>query len=322
MNLTVITPAKIRTEQEAEWLKVAIASVPGDVEIVLVDDHSPIPWAKVRSVCRFAPTVHVKHLPNGKTGLAAARNLAMAHVKTEFFFPVDADDYLAPDALQIALDNYPGDGFLYGSTILFDDRKRSTYLARKYDIVKLCEAVYWPNGCLQKTANWKAVGGWDETLNLYEDWDYWIRSYKAGIVGHAIRDVLYCYRQNPLGIIQTLRRSPDMAARARGIIESRHLDLYGDDKMCCGHKTIQSKTTPAAPAADKSITKLSSSTGMVLLTFIGTGMTRSFYGKSTGVCYRFSDSKRRFGYVAQEDVPGFLAMREGGKRLFAQEEKK
>ena len=322
LDVTVIIPAKIRTEQEAKWLKVAMASVPKQVGIKIVDDHSPVPWERVMEIADIVEGPNIFHLTDGRFGLAAARNLAMEHVKTKFFFPLDADDYLAPNALQIALDNYPGDGFLYGSTVLFDDKKYSTYLARKYDICKLMDAVYWPNGCLQKTSNWKAVGGWDETLKLYEDWDYWLRSYKMGILGHPIPDVLYYYRQNPNGIIQTLKHNPDMTKRARVILRSRHEDLYGDDTMCCGKKTIAPTTTKTSTPVDKSISTLKSSVGMVLLTFIGTGMTRSFYGKVTGTCYRFSDSKRKYGYVAEEDVPGFLAMRENSKKIFAVEEKK
>jgi glycosyltransferase involved in cell wall biosynthesis len=326
MNLTVIIPAKPRTPQDAEWLKVAVASIPEDAPVVLVDDHSPLDWAEVRKVCKFDKRIKVKHMPEGKTGLAATRNLAMSFVKTEFFFPLDADDYLAENALQIAMDSYPGDGFLYGSTILFDDKKRSTYLARPYDICKLLDAVYWPNGCLQKTENWQKLGGWDETLLIYEDWDYWLRSFKAGIFGHPIQDVLYCYRQNPAGIIHTLRRSPDMTVRARDIIHARHEDLYsGEHPMCsgCGNKNKDKDRSKAKTVSndlvDTSLIHLKASEGMVLMTFIGTGMTRSFYGGKTGTCYRFSDSRRKRGYVAEEDVPSLLAMRENGKKIFVME---
>lgn len=321
-KITVIVPAKIRNLQEAEWLKIALASVPSKYPIVLVDDHSPVGWEVVTETCGpFRKGVHVEHMPEGKTGLAATRNKAMEFVLTDFFFPLDADDYLMPDALQIAMDNYPGDGFLYGSTILFDDKKRSTYLARPYDICKVLKAVYWPNGCLQQTANYRKIGGWDETLTVYEDWDYWLRSFEAGIYGHPIQDVLYAYRQNPGGIIHTLRFNSDMTARARVIIQSRHQKLYsGEDPMCsgCGKKKPVDKNTAKAlnDPVDKSLIHLQASSGTVLLVFLGGGMTRSYYGKETGTCYRFDDSKRRRGYVAEEDVPGLLAMAHNGKRLF------
>ena len=52
-NITITIPAKIRTPQEAEWLKIAIASIPADTRTIIVDDHSIVPWADVRKVVSF-----------------------------------------------------------------------------------------------------------------------------------------------------------------------------------------------------------------------------------------------------------------------------
>jgi hypothetical protein len=317
-NITVLIAARIRNPQETDWLKIALASIPMGVPIVLINDHSVVEWDEVERICKFKKKVLVVHLGTS-TGLAAARNLALKHVKTDFFFPLDADDYLAENALQIAMDAYPGDGWLYGSTVIFNDKQRTTYKARPYDICKLLEAVYWPNGCLQKTENARKIGGWDESLILYEDWDYWLRSAKAGIIGHAIPDVLYYYRQNPNGIIQTLKCNPDMVKRAREAIETRHTDLFsGENPMaCCGHKNTKTKMNTVPPPRNLTI-PIPAANGMVLLTFLGGGMARSFYGAS-GICYRFGGSRRKFGYVAEEDVPGLMAMKENGKYLFVAE---
>ena len=318
-NITVIIPAHIRNQQEAEWLKVALASIPPRTPTVVVNDHSLIQWAEVEAVVDFGKA-HVEHLPDDKKGLAACRNWCMKFVLTDFFFPLDADDYLMPDALNIVMTKYPGDGFLYGSTILFDDRQRTTYLARPYDICKLIQAVYWPNGCLQTVENWQKVGGWDETLPLYEDWDYWLRSAKAGIIGHHIPDELYAYRQNPNGIIHTLKRNPDMSKRARKMIEERHKKLFsGEDPMCagCGQKKKAAMTKNTAPAAPRNLTVPAPlANGLILLTYTGSGLESSYYGSGTGTCYRFGIKKRRFGYIAQEDVDGLLKRKEGGRYCF------
>jgi hypothetical protein len=322
-NITVIIPARIRNQQEADWLRVALESIPAKSPVVVVNDHSLIPWRDVEKAVAFGKAL-VEHLPDEKHGLAACRNWAMKFVLTEYFFPLDADDYLAPDALKIAMAAYPGDGYLYGSTILFDDRQRTTYKARPYDICKLIKSVYWPNGCLQRVENWAKLDGWDETLPLYEDWDYWLRSAKAGIIGHDIPDVLYCYRQNPNGIIQTLKRNPEMTARARALIETKHEDLFsGENPMCssCGGSK-KSKSDAHTPAAARAvIIPPPLANGMILLTYSGSGMARSFYGRS-GTCYRFGGPRRKFGYVAEEDAHGLLQVKEGGKYLFSTDGKK
>jgi glycosyltransferase involved in cell wall biosynthesis len=321
-NITVIIPAKIRNPQEAAWLRVALESVPSKTPTIIVNDHSLIPWEDVAAIVDFGKA-HVEHLPDDKKGLAAARNWAMKFVLTDFFFPLDADDYLMPDALSIAMTKYPGNGFLYGSTILFDDKQRTTYQARPWDICKLLEAVYWPNGCLQREEDWVKLKGWDETLPLYEDWDYWLRSAKAGIIGHHIPDVLYAYRQNPNGIIQTLKRNPDMSKRAREMIETRHNDLFsGVHPMCSGcggNKRKKLAGNTPAPAPRNIPVPAPLANGLVLLIYIGVGLESSYYGSITGTCYRFGVKRRKFGYVAAEDVAGLLKMKEGGKYCFTTE---
>jgi glycosyltransferase involved in cell wall biosynthesis len=323
-NITVVMPVKIRNLQEAEWFKIALDSIPLGTPTVIVDDHSSVDWTSVEKISGVVKN-NVHHLSD-KHGLAAARNRAMAYVKTEFFFSLDADDFLAPNALEIALKKYPGDGFLYGSTVLFNDKTTSTYKARPYDVCKLLEAVYWPNGCLQRTENCEKAGGWDDTLELYEDWDYWLRSFKAGIYGHPVDDVLYHYRQNPNGIIHTLRKNPEMSTLARSIIQEKHKELFmGDDPMCnCGNKisnpfknTGKSKTS--SPVTDEVI-HLAVSAGMTILTYVGLNMTQSYYGSVTGTLYRFGTGKNKYGYVAEADAAGFLGLKEHGKHIFTLQE--
>lgn len=314
-DITVIIPAKLRNNQEAEWLIIALASIPKGYPIVLVNDHSEVEFPQVKP----ALLIDNKY---GTNGLAATRNHAMKFVETEYFFPLDADDYLMPNALEIALSNYQGKGYLYGSTLLFNDKQRTVYKVRPFDICKLLEAVYWPNGCLQKTENYHKVGGWDESLILYEDWDYWLRSAKAGITGHYIDDVLYCYRQNPNGIISTLKRNPDMVSRAKQMIVTRHEDLFsGVHPMssCCGGRNMaKAKAISKANIVPASVPVIPPilAVGMLLLTYQGGGLARTFYGVS-GTTYRFSSTSRKLGYVAEEDVAGLLAMKENGKFLFS-----
>jgi len=309
-DVTVIIPAKIRTEQEKKWLGIAIESVPKEIPIILINDHSIIKWDDVDTLLQFGKRnlLTIYHLEK-RQGLAAARNEAMRHVETKFFFPLDADDYLAPNAIQIAMDKYPGHGFLYGSTILFNDTQRTTYLAREYDYSRLMQAVYFPNGCLQLKSNWEKIGGWDETLTTFEDWDYWLRSGKVGICGTAIEDVLYCYRRNPNGIIETLKRNRVMAEHGKRIIQQRHEDVYSGDypMACCGKrgKPLTRLVEVKTPEPELHLPV----EGMTLLLYIGTaGAELSFYGAS-GTRYRFGGKTKR-GYVINSDVQKFISLRD------------
>jgi hypothetical protein len=85
--------------------------------------------------------------------------------------------------------------------------------------------------------------------------------------------------------------------------------------MCCGKGK---KANMNVPEATRSIViPPAGANGMILLSYAGRGLARSFYGPVTGTMYRFSESKRKFGYVAEEDAPKMLQLKDGGKFLFS-----
>lgn len=91
---------------------------------------------------------------------------------------------------------------------------------------------------------------------------------------------------------------------------------------CCGGKMARKAT--ASTSTTKVVAKKTTTAsipaplqkGMVLLTYLGSGLTRSFYGPS-GTMYRFSSTSRKTGYVAEEDVAALLRMKENGQPLFS-----
>jgi glycosyltransferase involved in cell wall biosynthesis len=320
-DLTVIIPAKIRTPQELDWLSLAIQSVykqKGVKPLILVgNDHSDIdPSLKAVELTNL----RWLNLPDGLTGLAANRNYLMSQVTTKYFFPLDADDLLPPEALKTALEAYTGDGFLYGSTILFDETSQTLFAAQPFDFAKLLTQVYWPSGALQLTENWAKVK-WDETLPAYEDWDYWIRSALLGICGHAVSSVLYWYRRNPNGIISRLNADPSAKQKARDRIRAKHSKLYsGESIMCCGRS---SSSSPYQPTHVVKSTGLPGAEGFVTLEFLGANIgDTTWFGPVTGARYK-AGGKTRLVNVDKRDAqtrdmhrPGLLDMLDHDKPFF------
>ena len=322
-DLTVIIPAKIRSDQELEWLSQAIQSVyaqKGVKPFILVgNDHSPID-----PVLKRVKLTNLRwlNLPDGLTGLAACRNYLMSQVTTKYFFPLDADDLLPPEALSIALKEYPGDGFLYGSTIMFNQDSHTLYAAQPYDFSKLLTQVYWPSGALQLTENWAKIK-WDETLPAYEDWDYWIRSGEVGICGHAISSVLYWYRRNPQGIISKLLADPAAKQKAVDRIREKHSKLYqGGTIMCCGRN---SNVTYSPVNSQSKLSSLPGAEGFVTLEYKGTNSgDMHWYGPVTGTAYKAGGHTClvsvdvRDAMMGNSKHPGLLDLSDHGKPVFVE----
>ena len=323
--VSIIIPVKLRNPQELIWFEVALESLlkqDHPLHVVIVNDHSVISPAPV--ISKFADTfkaMYVIDLKN-KTGLAAARNAGVELSNTRHFFPLDADDWLADHAIDLVMAESAKtkfEGFTYGSTVLWRGDIEITYKAHPYDFAELMQHVYWPNGCLQLKSNWEKIGGWDETLQAYEDWDYWLRSGEAGICGTHIPDVLYYYRNNPNGITATLRGDTRKAEAARQAVHLRHESIYkGAFPMgCCGsHRVIN--PTPGELLARKSAVPLVGAAGFVLIQYTGNNAAKvPYYGSVTRTRYVFS-SGSRLSYVDARDVPGLLDTRIGQVPIFCQ----
>jgi glycosyltransferase involved in cell wall biosynthesis len=314
-QVTVIIPAWLRDAQDLVWLEEALDSVLAQTmpcKAVIVENGS-------RYFADLSGRVSVIH---SDQGLSAARNAGIRYSDTEFFFPLDCNDWLPEDALEILLKKYPGQGFVYGSTMLFRNERgegdQHLYEAQPYDFQEVMKMVYFPNGALQRKADWETVGGYREDLPFLEDWDYWLTAGERGICGTAIPETTYWYRQHA-GIVVTHKHSPQWEEVKRRI-QALHRDIYKGryPEMCCGNKEnrvpfVAPVQAALAPGAD----------GMQLIEYVGGNAgTMTFYGPITGTRYKAGGVILKL-YVDVRDAitgskkqPGFLEMQDHGNAIF------
>lgn len=315
--VTVIVPVWLRSETDIDWLLEAVESVFDQTvlcnTIIVENGSSLLPDMDGR--------VTIIH---SEKGLSIARNAGVRASSTEFFFPLDANDWLPQNAIETALKKMPPTGFLYGSTMLFSQARgmgdQHLYDAKPYDFREIMKMVYFPNGALQRRADWEATGGYREDLPFLEDWDYWMTAGEKGICGTAIPDVLYWYRQHS-GMVSTHKHTPEWE-NIKALIQSYHKDIYKGDfpPMCCGHKN-----KPASPYVPPSAQSLVTpgSDGMLLIEYIGGNAGKMpWYGPVTGARYTAGGSQKRL-YVDIRDAltgskqsPGLLEVVDHGNPLF------
>ena len=320
--ITVVIPAWLRSDQDTVWLLEALESVLDQTvqaSVVIVENGSDIlPDLN-------GPVIRVLH---SDKGLSRARNAGIRASETEFFFPLDANDWLPENALEVAYAKRPATGFLYGSTMLFQQARgmgdQHLYTAKPYDFREVMKMVYFPNGALQRKADWEKAGGYRESLPFLEDWDYWMTCGELGICGTAIPDVLYWYRQHS-GIVATNNHTKEWEDVKR-LIQSYHKPIYRGvfPPMCCGNKT-KAATPWVAPNAAALVP---GGDGMILIEYQGGNVGKMpFYGPVTGTRYVVGGTQQRRLYIDARDAitgsrsnPGFLEMNTNGSPLFTQVE--
>jgi hypothetical protein len=223
-TVSVIIPAYKQAGYVGEAVRSVLDQTFGDLEVIVVDDHSPDATAEI--VRQFAdPRVRlIVHDKNRM--LAAARNTGLRAARGTLFALLDADDYFAKDKLQCHVDylqQHPEVGVSYnGRYELRCDNQRVRNLSRVAPAVTLADLVlgfpFYPSDMVLRREAAFAVDLFDESyVHFSEDLDINCRlalagcrfggidhclSYRRFLAGRIIRNP----RQRLEGALAALRK--------------------------------------------------------------------------------------------------------------------
>lgn len=273
-------------------------------ECVIVNDTGkPLPW-----VPSWARVIETK----GEIGVAAARNLGIKLSKAKLFIPLDADDTLEPSALAKL---YPVQkewgGYVYSDWFeRWVGRDLGKWDTQEYDAQLLLQ-----KGCLHAVTAlysrvaWEQVGGFDETLPAWEDWDFQLKLAEAGICGTRIPEPLFTYRKDT-----GQRREENYAAfelSKQGILDKWKSHFQGrKELMACsrcpggGGGRVQPSTLMSplvrAPQTPDDVSEY------VIVEYIGLKQGGRTFRAPSGQTYRFSATpSEKVKYVRRDDIPFF-----------------
>ncbi len=202
MHVSIVIPARNATETIAETLESVRSQSSQDWEAIVVDDGSSDATAAVAaSLATRDSRIRVVSQPH--RGVSAARNTGIEHARFDWLVFLDADDWLAPSYLErmtrelaqnLGLDGVhcrwsrvAPDGTLCGGDQLSDAE------GDLFDLFA-CTCVFAVHACIIRKSLVEAVGGFDTSLRICEDWDLWQRVARTGARFGAIQGVLALYR--------------------------------------------------------------------------------------------------------------------------------
>ncbi|MCC6676721.1 MAG: glycosyltransferase [Phycisphaerales bacterium] len=195
-----------------DYLPATLASIEAqtfkDFELLIIDDGSTDPKSLRLLDDLRAKGYRVLHKPNG--GLGSARNWGVKHARAQWILPVDADDLFDPRMFETLVEAKRRNPDLVSISPMFKsfvespDKPVSGFVPLGYDrdLLMHHNIVGPGGGSLVEKRAILAVGGYDEWLTSYEDWDLWCRLAEHGFHGTTIPAFLLHYRLRPGSLIR------------------------------------------------------------------------------------------------------------------------
>jgi GT2 family glycosyltransferase len=199
-GISIIIPTRDRGQLLSDAVASALSSPVRPLEVIVADDGSTDD--SVERVRRDYPEVRV--LPGPFGNAASARNAGAAQARGDVLGFLDSDDLMLPgktEALVAALraDDHlalvhgrteviRADGALdpESSAIQQASFAAGTRIGLDYPgLAEFC-AMYTSATAIRRTS-FDEIGGYDESLEAYEDWDLYLRLSLVGLLAYAVQ---------------------------------------------------------------------------------------------------------------------------------------
>lgn len=251
------------------------------------------------------PGVTILSSDGVRRGPAHTRNRALAAAKGQFILPLDADDYLLPRTVEHLLREYSRGthGYVYGDCYTVE--RNGQYMLRSapdYDQNAVRSYNLHVVTALTPAKHWRAVGGWDEGVDAWEDWSGHLRLAMAGICGYRLPFPIFTYRVYE-GERMTAFYGGDPILMEH--VKKRYRNERGEIPMasCCGGDSDLSRMAANAVAGAPQPEAAPMSGGKVRVEFLGPERGSITYTPSPGRHIRLGNNAiDRYADVSVEEA--------------------
>lgn len=288
-------------------------------EVIVVDDLSEERSRELYNTLQMSYP-YVNYVRNaGNHGAGIARNIGAKFSRGKFLVFLDADDWLHPNALDkmmtaweqsqsIVYTDHFGKAELsreeangLGDRLISYNEKTKNALFRHgwlpYDcnLAQRQPDVDMYHWCIITTLIPKIwhdeIGGFDEIMSSWEDWEYYIRMAKAGKCFYRLQDYLVVYRY------YTGTRREDGLRDRKKLIQYMQNKLKGIKNMACGCSGNNSSPTPPTIQVNQKGEEIMASQDsdfvLAVYTHPNTGQ-HQVVGGATGTRYGYRSGGERF----------------------------
>lgn len=230
MNSSPVISVIVPCYNQAQYLDECLQSVYDQTfenwECIIVNDGSPDhteevarKWVKKDS--RF------KYFFKENGGVSSARNYGIERAKGEWILPLDGDDYISNNYLEMGSIFFNDDAIniITGRVVKFGVENEEWKL-KNFTLQSLAEGNLIHNTSFYRKVDWKNVAGYDIGLQHgYEDWEFYISILKNGGEVQLMEESLFYYRVKSESRSTTLLESTNLEQSLK-LIEKKHFDFF------------------------------------------------------------------------------------------------
>jgi glycosyltransferase involved in cell wall biosynthesis len=220
----------IKAQTERFWEAIVVNDSGAEMDL------TAYPWAR-----------EYKTSARGGMGAAHARNVGIEMASAPLIAFLDADDMFMPDFLTKTIRAYSRTGaYIYTDWI---SQTKSGQFENHDTLDFVVGDVFRKTSThsinILLPTDWaKAVGGFDESMDTWEDVDFFMKLAASGYCGHRVAEPLTLYRYST-GTLRELSmpRVPEL----KDFLSTRYRDYMTGDKMCSCDQTVQPQPMVVPP---------------------------------------------------------------------------
>lgn len=184
--VSVIVPVYNMESLLGQTLDSILASSYRDMEVIVMDDGSTDASLSVaQSYAERDDRLRVYSQQN--QGVIAARNNAISKAAGFYILPVDADNTIEPDFIDVAVKMMAADPEIkvVAPRADFFGERTGEWKLPAFSLSLLARKNIMDTCALYRKADWERVGGYCKEIIAREDWEFWISVLKDG--GRVVR---------------------------------------------------------------------------------------------------------------------------------------
>ena len=226
--ISVIVPCYNQAQYLDECLQSVLDQTYTDWECIIVNDGSPdniedIAKKWVEKDSRF------KYLHKENGGLSSARNAGIEIATGEWILPLDADDKIGDQYLELAEKEFEKYDLIYSRLQLFGSLDKELHV-RNFSVDELLFFNPFFCSCFYLKKNWQEIGGYDETMKKgMEDWEFWIRMVYNNPSTIKVKKIDYLgffYRRKTTSMNTIINDNKQIQNEIKNYIVTKHASLY------------------------------------------------------------------------------------------------